>query len=283
MGGTPKSPRRPSTSPFVLLSWEGGSQGGRRGRRGAGAGGEEMEEQRKRRAVGEFGDQIAEVICLRESARPSFALPLSPPMAQTATMGPPLSPRETRRSGRRSAPSHSTSTSTSPDSAPDLANIPTNNGAPAHNAQGNNHRPALTSTNSSSRNKRNKRDGTDDTALDEPHKNGPNTVAPSVAAQNGRSKRKGKEKDRLVIEEIPVEFLSPQIDTPTDVAMDLLDAPPEEDSVTRCVCGSTGTSISPLLLSSRFASFLPSFLISTFLSCFVQAMATMMPMQESSW
>lgn len=169
--------------------------------------------------------------------------PLSSPMAQTATMGPPLSPRETRRSGRRSAPSHSTSTSTSPDSAPDIANTThtNNNGAPTHITSTNHHRPALSSANNSSRsNKRNKREGTDETALDESHKHGTNTTA-SVAGQNGRTKRKGKEKDKPVVQDVPVELVPPPTDTPADATMDLEgEGPPEEDSVTRCVCGSTG-------------------------------------------
>lgn len=212
-----------------------------------------------------FGDLVAESH-LSLVASLADVLPFLPNelMAQTASMGPPLSPRETRRSGRRSAPSHShshsNSTSTSPDSAPDTptANTHNTNGNGAMNHNSSSHsRPALSSNNNSSRNKRShKRDGTDDTALDEHHKNGSNANAP----QNGRSKRKGKEKEKVVIQEPQVELVSPQIETPVNIAMDLVDAPPEEDSVTRCICGSTGASHHFFIFSRLLLIFFSVFL-----------------------
>jgi len=147
-------------------------------------------------------------------------------MAQTATMGPPLSPRETRRSGRRSAPSASTSTSKSPDSdpAPRPKDIP--------------HRPSLTSNNSGGRNKRLKQEDIEGSVDD--RKSGPNptngTASSTHGNANGRAKRKAKDKDKQsaitgVISEVPSgSGEDPSIGEPEE----------EEQGVTRCVCGSAG-------------------------------------------
>lgn len=147
-------------------------------------------------------------------------------MAQAATMGPPLSPRETRRSGRRSLPSASTSASKSPDSDP----------PPRQKEQA--HRPPLASNNSSGRQKRLKQE-----ELEEPVEDRKNASAPSTsnnstpAVTTGRTKRKPKDKDKQIHLEIPSGG-----DTLDRVENPPADAPEEEQGITRCVCGSTGTS-----------------------------------------
>ena len=170
-----------------------------------------------------------------------FSLSLSPNpfpqfMAQVATMGPPLSPRETRRSGRRSAPSGSTSASKSPDS-------PSSESAPRL--------PTVTrSSSSASSRKRTKQEDLDDPP-DDSHKTGsngtPNSVPPLQQNGNGRTKRKGKEKEKpvlnLAIDSIMAE--GEQADIVLEVSGDL-DAEEEEQGVTRCVCGNAG--IPPSLL-----------------------------------
>ncbi|KAI0047757.1 hypothetical protein FA95DRAFT_1190226 [Auriscalpium vulgare] len=144
-------------------------------------------------------------------------------MAQVATMGPPLSPRETRRSGRRAAPSHSASTSKSPDS-------PASESTPRSSQ--NIARPSLPSSNTSARNKRSKQEDVDEPP-DEPLKNGTNGTALTNGA--ARSKRKGKEKEKPVLG-LAIDAI--KTDTP-DIVMDVIE-PDEEQGVTRCVCGSTG-------------------------------------------
>ncbi|KAI0058101.1 hypothetical protein BV25DRAFT_1315076 [Artomyces pyxidatus] len=144
-------------------------------------------------------------------------------MAQVATMGPPLSPRETRRSGRRTAPSLSASTSKSPDS-------PTSESAP-RSTQTNN-RTSVPTSNTSSRNKRSKQEDVDD-PVDEPLKNGTNGI---LTNGNGRAKRKGKEKEKPILG-LAIDALT-KLDT-SDAVVDAIE-PEEEQGVTRCVCGSTG-------------------------------------------
>ncbi|KAI0267116.1 hypothetical protein BC834DRAFT_1026622 [Gloeopeniophorella convolvens] len=150
-------------------------------------------------------------------------------MAQVATMGPPLSPRETRRSGRRSVPSGSASTSKSPDS-------PSSESAPRP--------PAVKRSSSvSSTRKRTKQEEPDDPS-DEHHKNGPNGTTNGITPLqngNGRTKRKGKEKEKpvlgLAIDTIMAEGQHP------DLVLDLSadpEAEEEEQGVTRCVCGNAG-------------------------------------------
>lgn len=150
-------------------------------------------------------------------------------MAQAATMGPPLSPREPRRSGRRSAPSTSTSASKSPDSDP----------APRQKEI--THRPPLSSTNSGGRQKRLKQEDCDDPP--EEHKNGSAASTPGSSTHgttNGRTKRRTKENKQII---------DPQIDGPAGIIeRPPIDAPEEEEQgITRCVCGSTGT-----LFENRF-------------------------------
>lgn len=132
-------------------------------------------------------------------------------MAQAATMGPPLSPRETRRSGRRSLPSASTSASKSPDSDTQKeANRHTNSG----------------------RQKRLKQEDLED-AVDD-RKNGPAPSTSSTSSTNaGRTKRK---KDKQVAPETmsPADTVDSAQNPPLDAAED------EEQGITRCVCGSTG-------------------------------------------
>jgi hypothetical protein len=150
-------------------------------------------------------------------------------MAQVATMGPPLSPRETRRSGRRSAPSGSTSTSKSPDS-------PSSESAPRL--------PTVNrSSSSTSSRKRTKQDEPEDPP-DELHKNGSNGTSngvPPLQNGNGRTKRKGKEKEKPVLN-LAIDSIVAEDGQP-DVALELNgdpDAEDEEQGVTRCVCGNAG-------------------------------------------
>ena len=180
------------------------------------------------------------VLALSLSLVPSPHLhPFPSFMAQVATMGPPLSPRETRRSGRRSAPSGSTSTSKSPDS-------PSSESAPRL--------PVVNrSSSSTSSRKRTKQDDPEDPP-DEFHKNGsngtPNGVPPLQNA-NGRTKRKGKEKEKpvlnLAIDSIIAE--GEQADVVLELSGDP-DVEEEEQGVTRCVCGNAGKSLLSYVLSS---------------------------------
>lgn len=150
-------------------------------------------------------------------------------MAQVATMGPPLSPRETRRSGRRSAPSGSTSASKSPDS-------PSSESAPRL--------PVVNRSSSSvSSRKRTKQEDVDEPP-DESHKNSSNGTPnplPPLQNGNGRTKRKGKEKEKpvlnLAIDSIIAEGEQPDIIVELNVDPD---AEEEEQGVTRCVCGNAG-------------------------------------------
>lgn len=145
-------------------------------------------------------------------------------MAQAATMGPPLSPREIRRSGRRSAPSASTSASKSPD-----ADLPPR--------QKENPQRAPPSSSASSRSKRTK-DDADDHPDDRKHSA---TVAHSSASSsnssNPKGKRKHKEKDK---QRLSIDVTAETLQDPVD---DKTADPPEEEEqgITRCVCGSNGT------------------------------------------
>ena len=151
-------------------------------------------------------------------------------MAQAATMGPPLSPREPRRSGRRSAPF--VAASRSPDSEP----------LPRHKDLL--PRPALAPANSASR-KRPKQEDHDDP---DDRKNGLSLSTTSApGSSNGRAKRKPKDKDKdkqvAILDNAPDTSTPLPEDVPPDAAED------EEQGITRCVCGSTGAS-SPVLLPS---------------------------------
>ncbi|KAK2463246.1 hypothetical protein APHAL10511_004901 [Amanita phalloides] len=138
-------------------------------------------------------------------------------MAQAATMGPPLSPREPRRSGRRSAPF-----SRSPDSEP----LSRHKELPP--------RPAHVSANSNPRNKRPKQEDQDDPVDDNktPH---PLPASSTNGSSNARSKRKVKDRDKQVaILDNPPDTSTPHAE---DIAADVADE--EEQGITRCVCGST--------------------------------------------
>lgn len=162
-------------------------------------------------------------------------------MAQVATMGPPLSPRETRRSGRRSAPSGSTSTSKSPDS-------PSSESAPRL--------PVVNrSSSSASSRKRTKQDDLEDPP-DDSHKNGSNGTpngVPPLQNGNGRTKRKGKEKEKPVLN-LAIDSIIAEGER-SDIVLELNgdpDAEEEEQGVTRCVCGNAGIPPSlscPLIIS----------------------------------
>ncbi|KAL0956580.1 hypothetical protein HGRIS_002718 [Hohenbuehelia grisea] len=156
-------------------------------------------------------------------------------MAQPATMGPPLSPREPRRSGRRSAPSASASTSKSPDSD-----------APPPRTKEPSQRPPLPSTSSGAKSKRPKVEDGDDPVEDARTVNGSANGTPSTSTQgnggsNGRAKRKPKEKDKQssVADSVsePISRKSKQVvveveEVPVDPQDD------EAEGITRCVCGS---------------------------------------------
>ncbi|KAF9241624.1 hypothetical protein BU15DRAFT_44726 [Melanogaster broomeanus] len=149
-------------------------------------------------------------------------------MAQAATMGPPLSPRETRRSGRRSAPSASASTSKSPDSpAPESA--PRNKDTSTRSAPSN--------SNANGRTKRPKQEDLEDTIL---HKNAqPNGSTSHHGNSYGRSKRKGKEKEKA---NTSTDHLMESISTKLPNSASAGTAEPqeedvEEQGVTRCICG----------------------------------------------
>lgn len=159
-------------------------------------------------------------------------------MAQAATMGPPLSPREIRRSGRRSAPSASTSASKSPDS--DL---------PPRQKENNQRPPQSSST--SGRNKRFK-DDAEEHADDRKHATTTahsTTINSSSANQKGKRKNKEKDKQRLSID-VSAETLQDPADDKT-----IEPAEEEEQGITRCVCGSNGMStrwLSPIATLTPF-------------------------------
>ncbi|KAF9227316.1 hypothetical protein BS17DRAFT_694740 [Gyrodon lividus] len=149
-------------------------------------------------------------------------------MAQTAIMGPPLSPRETRRSGRRSAPSASASTSKSPDS-------------PASESASRNKdtstRSAPSNGNANGRTKRPKQEDLDDTI---PHRNvQPNGSTSNHANSNGRSKRKGKEKEKAhTSTDHLIDCVSTKLSNPASAGTaEPQEEDTEEQGITRCVCG----------------------------------------------
>ena len=153
-------------------------------------------------------------------------------MAQTATMGPPLSPRETRRSGRRSAPSASTSTSKSPDSP--ASESTSRNKDPAS-------RPASSITTNNGRSKRPKQEDPDDTIS---HKNGHSNSSASHPTTNARAKRKGKEKVQQSAD-LPIESTSNKTGrSPTSGSTDPQEDA-EEQGITRCICGMNGAHATP--------------------------------------
>jgi hypothetical protein len=156
------------------------------------------------------------------------------------SMGPPLSPRETRRSGRRSAPSISASASKSPDSD-----------QPPPKERSNTSRTAHASANH--RNKRLKQEDCDEVVDDRKH-NSASSASSGFNNGNGKGKRKGKDKHEKqsnngVNEEAEVVVEDPPQDTVEDE---------EEQGITRCVCGSSGSfskrlSSSPLLTVSLYS------------------------------
>ncbi|KAL4078362.1 hypothetical protein V8B97DRAFT_1936888 [Scleroderma yunnanense] len=147
-------------------------------------------------------------------------------MAQAATMGPPLSPRETRRSGRRSAPSASASTSKSPDS-------PASESAPRNKDPSS--RPALSISNSNGRSKRPKQEDPDDAV---PHKNGhANGSASNHGNTNPRAKRKGKEKAQQPADLLIESTSNKTGSSSTSGATELQEDDAEEQGITRCICG----------------------------------------------
>lgn len=178
-------------------------------------------------------------------------------MVQSPAMGPPLSPRETRRSGRRSAPSASGSTSKSPDS-PASESLPrTKEGTT---------RPTLPSNSSNNRTKRLKQEDPEEPVPTKTtHANGTNS---SHGNSNGRAKRKanGKEKNPPTTDQLIESASNKLSNSNAEGTADPQDDDPEEQGITRCICGQNGM------------SYLTHTLIS--LSLFRQRK---MQTQESSW
>ena len=144
-----------------------------------------------------------------------------------ATMGPPLSPRETRRSGRRSAPSVSASTSKSPDSDQPPRSKDTSSRGPS------------SSTGSGGRNKRLKQEDFEEPPDDRKHYPA-SSVASSVSNNTSKTKRKTKDKEKDKDKQEPNVDLGDQ--DLASVENQVKDPPEEEEQgITRCVCGSAGT------------------------------------------
>ncbi|KAG9316655.1 hypothetical protein JVU11DRAFT_2709 [Chiua virens] len=147
-------------------------------------------------------------------------------MAQAATMGPPLSPRETRRSGRRSAPSASASTSKSPDSpAPE----------PAPRTKDPSARSVPPNNNQNGRTKRPKQEDTDD-PIPNNKSTHPNGSASNHANSNGRSKRKGKEKEKPSSVDPTFDPASSKQSSASTGTAEPQDDDGEEQGITRCIC-----------------------------------------------
>ncbi|PPQ98621.1 hypothetical protein CVT24_003954 [Panaeolus cyanescens] len=149
-------------------------------------------------------------------------------MAHSASMGPPLSPRETRRSVRRSAPSISASTSKSPDSD-----------QPPREKQ--------RTTSSSSRNKRLKQEDHEDPPEDQKIPQASSTISSgSNSGVNGKAKRRAKEKDKEKEKEKDKDKdKQGATNNNQDADSVSVDLPPmdyndeDDQGITRCVCGST--------------------------------------------
>ena len=145
-----------------------------------------------------------------------------------ATMGPPLSPRETRRSGRRSAPSVSASTSKSPDSdqpprQKDTSRVPSS------------------STGSGGRNKRLKQEDYEESPED--RRNYPaSSATSSVSNSTIKAKRKTKDKDKEKEKDKQESNTNSGDPDMVSIENQVQDPPEEEEQgITRCVCGSAGT------------------------------------------
>ncbi|KAF9566732.1 hypothetical protein CPC08DRAFT_814611 [Agrocybe pediades] len=147
-------------------------------------------------------------------------------MTQAASMGPPLSPRETRRSGRRSAPSVSASASKSPDS-----DQPPREKATVSR---------VASSSSNSRSKKLKQEDYEEVIDDRKSNTNGSSAASSSSngANSNKAKRKAKDekKDRT-----SSNGGVPDVDaTPTaDVQPQEQAEEEEEQGITRCVCGSS--------------------------------------------
>ena len=138
-------------------------------------------------------------------------------MTNAVSMGPPPSPKEPRRSGRRSVPSASASKSP--------AGSPTSDVAPKSKENG--HRANPPPSSNSGRNKRAKQEDLDDTLDDIPKNN---------VSTNGRTKRKGKEKEKAaLVVDVQVDDLAQNGDgNGKDGGGDAQED--EEQGITRCPC-----------------------------------------------
>ncbi|KAF8973232.1 hypothetical protein BDZ97DRAFT_1780242 [Flammula alnicola] len=143
-------------------------------------------------------------------------------MAQTATMGPPLSPRETRRSGRRSAPSVSASASKSPDS-----DQPSREKASSSRT---------TSSSTNNRNKKLKQEDYDDAVEDRKQHGGASAASSGSnnGSNNSKAKRKAKDKDKQPNSANHGDADAASVDGQAQDAQE----EEEEQGITRCVCGS---------------------------------------------
>jgi hypothetical protein len=145
---------------------------------------------------------------------------------EMATMGPPLSPRETRRSGRRSAPSVSASASKSPDSDQPPRTKDTSSRGPS------------SSTGSGGRNKRLKQEDYEEPPDD--RKNYPASSVASSVSNSGKAKRRAKDRDKE--KDKPESNVNSGDQDLASVENQVQDPPEEEEQgITRCVCGSAGT------------------------------------------
>lgn len=122
-------------------------------------------------------------------------------------------------------PSHSMSKSP--------AGSPTSESAPK--SKDSSHRPSLSSSGNSNRSKRAKNEDVDLT-LEEIHKNGVGGTT------NGRSKRKGKEKDKAALAaDAPLDDVSTLVEDATEEG-ELQEEEEEEQGITRCICQEAGES-----------------------------------------
>jgi hypothetical protein len=147
-------------------------------------------------------------------------------------MGPPLSPRETRRSGRRSAPSASTSNSQSPPPEP-----------ASHANKDKPRRPSVPTSTGNGRGRRPKQEDVEDSFNGSKSGSSNGANGKRSTASHGRARRKGKEKDNKSITSDPVPGSSNTKSKPSisseEPPLDPVEE--EEQGITRCICGSTGT------------------------------------------
>jgi hypothetical protein len=113
------------------------------------------------------------------------------------------------------------------------AGSPTSESAPK--SKDSSHRPSLSNGSNSNRSKRAKNEDVD-LSLEEIHKNGVSGTT------NGRSKRKGKEKDKTTITtDAPLDEGSTTVEDAPEEG-ELQEEEEEEQGITRCICQEAGES-----------------------------------------